>query len=141
MRWKRVACLGCLAPVCGGCLPALHGARDSVAEKLVAPAESAIGHRIHSRARQAWRAVRDQYPRKLFTAEFRDGFLDGYADYLDRGGDAQPPAVPPARYTTNQKYFTPEGHALIRDYFLGFQYGTEVAVATGQRQFLTVPVL
>jgi hypothetical protein len=49
--------------------------------------------------------------------------------------------VPPARYTTNKKYFTPEGHALIRDYFLGFKYGTDVAVATGQRQYLTVPIL
>jgi hypothetical protein len=141
MRWKRVAWLGCLAPVCGGCFPALHGAHALVAENAVASTEAGIERRISHHARQAWRAVRDQYPRKAFTPEFRDGFLDGYADYLDRGGDAQPPAAPPARYTTNKKYFTPEGHALIRDYFLGFQYGTEVAVATGQRQFLTVPVL
>jgi hypothetical protein len=103
--------------------------------------EDAIQHQIRKDAREAWREVQTQYARRAFTAEFRDGFLDGYIDYLDRGGDAQPPVVPPAKYTRHQKYFTPEGHALLRDYLLGFKYGVDVAVATGQRQYLTVPVL
>jgi hypothetical protein len=103
--------------------------------------EKEIAREIHHRAHEAWTCVRTEYPRKLFSAEFRDGFLDGYSDYLDRGGAGQPPAVPPQRYTQNKKYYTPEGHALLRDYFLGFQYGTDVAIATGQRQYLTVPVL
>lgn len=81
-----------------------------------------------------------QYPRCLFTAEFRDGFIDGFTDYLDRGGSAAPPAVPPKKYQRN-KYLNAEGHALIQDWFLGYQYGIDVAIATGQRKFLTVPVL
>jgi hypothetical protein len=132
---------GCLAPAVGGGCFTTHPAHGPAADPLLAHAEQGIERAIRRDAREAWREVRGQYPRKVFTAEFRDGFLDGYADYLDRGGTAQPPAVPPPRYTRNKKYFTPEGHALIRDYFLGFQYGVDVAVATGQRQYLTVPVL
>src|SRR5439155_23053559 len=84
--------------------------------------------------------VREQFPRKCFTAEFRDGFVEGYVDYLDRGGNAQPPVVPPIRYTRNH-YLTPDGHLLVKDYFLGFRYGLDVAVASGHRQYLVVPVL
>ena len=141
MRWKRVVWLGCLAPVLGGCHSAYHPPHDLVADAHVAHSESQIERHIHRNAREAWLAVRCQYPGRAFTAEFADGFVDGYTDYLDRGGDGQPPAVPPPRYTRHPKYFTPEGHALIQDYFLGFKYGTDVAVATGQRQYLTVPVL
>ena len=141
MRWTKVAWMGCLAPMLGGCLGVYHPHRDHVADAIVATTEQGIDREIHKQAREAWLAVRCEFPRKAFTPEFRDGFIDGYTDYLDRGGDAQPPAVPPLRYTQNKKYFTPEGHALVRDYFLGFKYGADVAVATGQRQFLTVPVL
>ena len=142
MRWTRVAWTVWLAPIfLGGCHTVYHPHHDHLAELGVAHSEQEIARVIQRKAREAWHIVRCEFPRRIFTPEFRDGFIDGYSDYLDRGGDAQPPAVPPLRYTQNKKYFTPEGHVLIRDYFLGFKYGTEVAVATGQRQFLTVPVL
>lgn len=141
MRWTRIAWAGCAVPLLGGCLGIYHPHHDHLAESGVTHSQAEVSREIHRRAREAWQTVRCEYPRKMFTAEFRDGFLDGYSDYLDRGGDAQPPAVPPLRYTQNRKYFTPEGHALVRDYFLGFQYGTDVAVATGARQYFTVPVL
>ena len=141
MGWKRFAWVGCLAPVLGGCNIAHYTAHNLINAELVHLTQTGIQHEIRSDARAAWQEVRCQYPRRMFTEEFRDGFLDGYADYLDRGGSAQPPAVPPLKYTRHKKYFTPEGHALIKDYFLGFKYGVDVAVATGQRQFLTVPVL
>jgi len=130
-----------MAPVLGGCLTAYQPHRDHLAEHAVGKTEREVSREIHRKARDAWQVVRCEFPRKVFSAEFRDGFIDGYSDYLDRGGDGQPPAAPPLRYTQNKKYFTPEGHALMRDYLLGFQYGTDVAVATGQRQYLTVPVL
>ncbi len=141
MDWKRVAWAGCLAPVLGGCFGPFHADSDLPPGMLVSHTQAAIESEIRQDARAAWREVRSQYPRRVFSAEFRDGFIDGYTDYLDRGGDAQPPAAPPLRYTRHQKYYTPEGHALIRDYYLGFQYGVDVAVATGQRQYLTVPIL
>jgi hypothetical protein len=141
MRWTRLAWAVAVTPIFGGCHTVYQPHRDHLAERAVSHSEQAILRQIHRQAREAWQAVHSEYPRKMFTPEFRDGFIEGYSDYLDRGGDAQPPAVPPLRYTQNKKYFTPEGHALLRDYFLGFKYGTDIAVATGQRQFLTVPVL
>ncbi|MBN9522779.1 hypothetical protein J0H58_30380 [bacterium] len=142
MRWKRAVWAAWVAPVFGGC----HTTGPAVAPELpsgglVAHTQAAIEHRIRSDAREAWRAVRAEYPRRAFTPEFRDGFLDGYSDHLDRGGDGTPPATPPLRYTRHARYFTPEGHLLLKDYFVGFKYGADVAAATGQRQFLTVPVL
>jgi hypothetical protein len=141
MRWKRILWTACLAPLAGGCLTAYHPHADHAAQHAVNRSEREISREIQQQARSAWQIVRCEFPRKMFSAEFHDGFIAGYSDYLDRGGDGQPPAVPPLRYTQNKKYYTPEGHALMRDFLLGFQYGTEIAVAAGQRQFLTVPVL
>jgi hypothetical protein len=141
MGWKRVAWIGCLTPVFGGCFGPFHADAELPPGALVSHTQAAIESEIRHDARAAWREVRNQYARRAFSAEFRDGFIDGYTDYLDRGGAAQPPATPPLRYTRHQKYYTPEGHALIRDYYLGFQYGVDVAIATGQRQYLTVPIL
>jgi len=142
MRWKRVLWAGWLAPALGGChTPGVPGVPELPSGGLVGHTQAAIEHRIRADGREAWKAVRAEYPRRCFTAEFRDGFLDGYTDHLDRGGDGTPPPVPPLRYTRHARYFTPEGHVLLRDYFLGFKYGADVAAATGQRQFLTVPVL
>jgi hypothetical protein len=141
MGWTRAAWAGCLAPLLGGCLGVHHSGHDRVAEAGVVHSEKAVARHIHRKAHEAWQIVRCEFPSKTFTAEFHDGFIDGYSDYLDRGGDGQPPAVPPLRYTQNRKYYSPEGHVLMRDYFLGFRYGTDVATASGQRQYLTVPVL
>ena len=99
-------------------------------------------HDLRKEARAAWQTVRHQFPQRTFTGEFRDGFLDGYVDYLDRTGAAQPPAVPPIKsHVCDKKYFTPEGQCLVRDYYLGFKYGADVAVASGHRQYRSVPVL
>src|SRR5262245_15390132 len=139
MRWKQVVWAGLFAPVLGSNLACC--AHNLLSESLTVCGEQAITNELRKDARAAWREVRCQFPRRMFSEEFRDGFLDGYTDYLDRGGNASLPAVPPAHYTRNKKYFTPEGHALLKDYFLVLKYGVDVAVATNCRQFLTVPVL
>lgn len=141
MRWKSVALAVALGPAAAGCNIAKNAARNIVNEPLVVCTQQCIEHDLRKHANAAWREVRDQYPRRAFTAEFRDGFVDGYVDYLDRGGNGSLPAVPPAKYTRHKKYFTENGQCLVKDYFLGFKYGQEIAIATGRRQFLTVPVL
>src|SRR5207302_3944896 len=120
------------------CNIAYYAAHNLVNEPKEACDQFSRTHHLRKEAKAAWAEVRKQYPRKAFTAEFREGFIDGYSDYLDRGGMGLPPAVPPKRYTRND-YLTPEGQELIKDYFLGFKYGIDVAIASGQRQFLTVP--
>ncbi len=141
MGWKTLAWAGSFAPVLAGCVSTPHTTCPVINEVCLSHTQRGIERDLRKDARTAWKCVRSQYPRRAFTDEFHDGFLDGFVDYLDRGGDAQPPAVPPMKYVRNKKYFTPEGHCLVRDYYLGFKYGTDVALATGRRQFLTVPVL
>jgi hypothetical protein len=87
-------------------------------------------------SRGAWRAVRDQHPEQRFTAEFESGFHDGYAECTTCGG-ARPPAVAPTKFLRDRKYLTATGHGLVRDYYSGFQYGSEVAAANGHT--LSVP--
>jgi hypothetical protein len=140
MGWKKVAWAGCLAPALAGCNIFYYAAKNAVNEPIELCDQVSRTHHLRKQARAAWAEVRAQYPRKAFTAEFRDGFIDGYADYLDRGGAGEPPVVPPKKYTRND-YLNPDGHVLIKDYVLGFKYGSDVAIATGQRQFLVVPVL
>jgi hypothetical protein len=84
-----------------------------------------------SDARTAWRGVREQHPQHRFTTEFETGFHDGYAECVNCGGGARPPAVPPVRFLRERKYLSAAGHGLVRDYYSGFQYGSEVAATQG----------
>lgn len=137
MHWKSVALVLCSVPVLAGC----GAVRNLTGESRQAHTQRAIERDLRADAHAAWHTVRAQNDRRAFTEEFHDGFLDGFVDHLDRGGSAQPPAAPPIKYVRNKKYYTPEGHCLINDYYLGFKYGADVAAASGRRQFLTVPVL
>jgi hypothetical protein len=141
MRWKSFALAGAFGPALVGCTIARNACRNFVNEPLTVCTQRAITHDLEKQAKDAWAEVRGQYPRKAFTPEFRDGFTDGFVDYLDRGGHGSLPAAPPAKYVRHKKYFTPEGQCRMKDYLLGFKYGQEIAIATGRRQFLTVPVL
>jgi hypothetical protein len=141
MRWKSVVLAGALSPTLTGCNIYYYAARNLINEPQVVGSLVGIEHQLRKEAKAAWREVREQYPRNAFTAEFRDGFLDGYVDYLDHGGNGSTVAVPPPRYTRQKKYFTEEGQCLMRHYLLGFQYGQNVAIATGRRALFTVPVL
>ncbi len=141
MRWKSVALAGAALPGAAGCNLAYLTARNVVNEPLVVCTQVSIHHELRSEARGVWQEVRAEYPRHAFTPDFRDGFLDGYVDYLDRGGNGSMLAEPPSKYTRHKKYYTENGNCLVKDYFLGFKYGQEIAIASGKRQFLTIPVL
>lgn len=139
MRWRTAILVG-LAPLTG-CTTLGRTAFHNVAyESHLQHGDAKIVKQLREDARLALREVSCQHPRKTFTDEFRDGFIDGYVDYLNNGGPALPPAVAPTRYRKSS-YFTVEGHALVRDYFLGFKYGCDVAVATGRRPIYTTPVV
>jgi hypothetical protein len=99
-----------------------------------------VEKQLRKEAKVAFAEVKRQYPHRCFGDDFRDGFIDGYADYLDKGGRAEMPAMPPLKYR-RAKYLNPEGHAETRDWFLGFKYGMDVAVATGCRPYYTFPIL
>jgi len=141
MRWKSVVLAGVLSPAVAGCTLANNTARNVINEPHVVWSQHAIEHDLRRQARVAFQEVCGEYPDRAFSDPFREGFIDGYVDYLDRGGNGSMPAVPPVRYTRHPRYYTEEGQCLIKEWFLGFKYGQEVAIATGRRQYLTVPVL
>jgi hypothetical protein len=137
MRWTSVAWACCLLPAFTGCNTmsrVMHGASGAGVTNEVGRATDDDARRG---AQTAWESVRTRHTQRAFSDEFRDGFVDGYADFLARGGDSQAPAVPPVPYERYKKYFGRDGHALVRDYYLGFNYGSEVAVTTGHRPALT----
>ena len=139
MRGTFVAIIGCLAPLTG-CHLYHAAARVIVDEPTLYFDERHLEKQLRNDARLAWAEVCRQYPNRSFTDDFVEGFCDGYTDYLDNGGTAQVPAVPPHRYRRT-KFLNPEGHERIRQYFLGFKYGMAVAVDTGCRTFMTYPVV
>jgi hypothetical protein len=135
MRWTSVALAGCLLPVVTGC----GVARNLATEVRLAREQCGVGHDVRKDARAAWLCVRAQHPRRAFAAEFRDGFIDGYAAFFEHGAAAEAPAVPPVGYARYRKYLGADGHCLVRDYYLGFQYGADVAAAAGRHVHLAVP--
>ncbi|MGL4423352.1 MAG: hypothetical protein ACRCZF_22025 [Gemmataceae bacterium] len=138
MNWRTV-CVSWLVPL-AGCTLAKTATHNLVHEPKEVIEEKKLDHRLRSEARRTLKEIAHKHPRKVFSDEFRDGFEDGFADYLDSGGPCLPPPLPPVKYRSLH-YLNPEGHARIKDYFAGFKYGVDVAVATGMRSYYTVPVL
>jgi hypothetical protein len=112
---------------------------------IVEPARYCNDQKMFKRSRKAaeaaWNEVVVQYPEaEGYSCDYRDGFLEGFADYLDFGGHGEPPTVPPPRYR-RVKYATPEGYRAIEDWFAGFRHGAATAHASGLRQLVTLPVI
>lgn len=139
MRWTALFFAASFAPVTG-CLMAEHTARNIFNEPTELIDNKRITKQLHRDSREVWKQVGSQYPGRTYSADFVEGFLAGYVDYLESGGTAAPPAVPPIRYRRS-RFMNSEGHARIQDYFCGFKYGCDVAVVSGKRELITVPIL
>ena len=89
------------------------------------------------RAKAAWHDVREACPDQSYSADYEDGFKDGFADYLMYDEVGEPPPVPPRRYW-KVHYQTPGGHQAMGDWFAGFRHGVTAAQASGYRQWAPV---
>ena len=85
------------------------------------------------------RAELDDYSCDPFSVDYRQGFIDGFVDYLEAGGSGNPSPLPPRRYW-RAKYQNPAGFQRAQDWFRGFQHGTGAAQASNLRAFVTVPL-
>jgi hypothetical protein len=90
-------------------------------------------------ARQAWANVRGQNPQACYSKDYAAGFEDGFANYLYRGGNGEPPPLPPRHYRS-VGYQTPQGYRAIEDWFAGYRHGAGVAKESGYRQWVTGPM-
>src|SRR4051794_6170610 len=86
-------------------------------------------------AAQAWLALLARHPGH-YSDEYHDGFEEGFACFLYRGGDGEPPPMAPQRYR-GLKYQTPEGYQLVLDWFLGYRHGAYAAKQSGYRDLVT----
>jgi len=89
-------------------------------------------------AEGAWEDVQGANPDMAFTDDYAQGFKDGFAHYLLRGGNCEPPPLPPRHYR-KLRYQTPEGYRAIEDWFAGFRYGANMARQNGYREWITGP--
>jgi hypothetical protein len=125
------------AAVAPGCTLIANGARNLCNEPALAIEECRFKYKARSLAREAWGKHTDY---ESASADFRDGYVDGYADYLGAGRTTDPPPPPPKRYM-EQTYQTPESLRAVEDYFAGFHAGAVDAQSSGQRGLMVVPVV
>ncbi len=86
-------------------------------------------------AAEAWKEVRTGVPG--YSRHYHRGFLVGFADYLQFGGNGEPPPVPPRQYW---KQDSPAGRQAVEDWFSGFRHGATIARRSGYRELIVVPV-
>lgn len=136
MCWIR-SCLACAALSgnvgCGLVASATHNACNEY--KLLC-SERRFEREIHRLADEAWSRRSDAL---VASADFRSGYLDGFADYLRNGRTIESPPTPPNRYWRTA-YQTPRRMAAANDYVAGFQQGAADALASGHREKVVAPV-
>lgn len=128
MRWKMVVCVGWLAPLVG----CMHVRPASQSAAPAQPANARTEQLAQAESRAVWQELVRRHPSPSQSAEFADGFSDGYVAVAETGGPVDPPTIPPARYRRTS-YQTAEGQELVGDYVKGFRYGAAVAQAAGVR--------
>jgi hypothetical protein len=138
MRVRLALCVLGLLMFCPGC-----GLIDTGANLVLFEAKDCLdehAERVRNRhwAEAAWDKARNAAPGGCFSADYGQGFKDGFTDYLFEGGSGEPPALPPQNYRTIA-YQTPAGYRAIEDWFAGYRHGTAIARTDGYRQWVTGP--
>jgi hypothetical protein len=122
--------------VCAASAGCSEFSRDIVRNFTITPLQSfdecRMKHRNHQRAVEAWHFLAEGSPDE-YSPDFAAGFIAGYADYLDNGGNGDPPAVPPFCYRT-VRYQSVEGVAAINNWYDGWRHGSLMAKASGMRE-------
>src|SRR3954454_4937960 len=127
------------APLFGsGCSFAQNIRRNMVFSPLYAYTNVASHHRNMQLGREAWRQMVAAYPDRDFSCDYRRGFVDGYAGYLDYGGGREPPSIPPPSHRLF-RCRPPEVLAAMEDSKVGFRHGAATAKASGLRKLITIP--
>jgi hypothetical protein len=139
MRTLGIVVVAVCAAGASGCCGFLRYAAINLTETpLQAFSESRREHRNYRLAKKGWAEFAEEADH-TYSHDFKDGFIDGYADYLDHGGNGDPPATPPFHYRS-MKYQTPEGVEAINDWYAGWKQGASAAIASGQREVELVPL-
>jgi hypothetical protein len=101
--------------------------------------EGTMCYRNYRLACRAWHEVQGANPETAYSSHYAAGFKAGYADYLDSGGNGDPPAVPPYSYRSSV-FQTPQGYQSIEEWYAGFRHGSSVARESGRRKVIVLPL-
>lgn len=93
----------------------------------------------YKHAEAAWREFCAAHSDNPHSWHYHDGFREGFVDFLDAGGNGEPPLVPPFRYRLIW-YKNAEGVKAIEDWYAGFRHGAYVASQSGLRELIVVPL-
>jgi len=77
-------------------------------------------------AKQAWEGCGSS---GCSSEAYRDGFIDGYAEYLNVGGTGAAPPLPPRCY-----WKAPTSQQAIHEWFAGYEQGAAEARQSGYRE-------
>jgi hypothetical protein len=137
---RRLLAILAVWPVIGsGCGFAQNVRRNVVLSPMFAMTERADHRRHVNMAREAYKQMALAYPDQGFTCDYREGFVDGFADFLDYGGTGEAPPIPKPKYRLFG-YATPEGYTAMEDWKNGFRHGAATARASRLRNLVTIPV-
>jgi len=128
-----------MLPLLTGCNLAKLTAYNIVNEPIVAFDEEHVNHKAVKLAKEAWLEHLTSIPENCPPEAYEFGFMHGYIDYLLKGGNCSPPALPPASLR-RKRHMDPEGHLDIRAYYTGFYYGAHMARSSGLRALFIIPV-
>src|SRR5438105_4869157 len=107
----------------GGCSSFLEESVRNLTEAPVRGLDDvAYCSRNQEVAEEAWQLERRKGPER-YSRDHAAGFVAGYADYLDAGGNGNPPAVPPFRYRLVCSE-SPEGARAVEEWYAGFRHGS-----------------
>jgi hypothetical protein len=133
-RFLLLVGLGCLNAGCA----LLNDATHLVAYKASESIENCWEQQRNRRwAQEAWTKQQQVQPVEA-SADYADGFVDGFSEFLYAGGNGDPPVLPPKKYR-HLRYQTPEGYQAIEDWFAGYRHGVAVAKEKGFRELVTGP--
>jgi hypothetical protein len=127
-----------LSSLSSGCALFVDASRN-FAVSLARPVERARErHRNYRWAEQAWAETCAADGAEPRSPDYAAGFKDGFAEYLFRGGNGEPPLVASLCYR-GARYQTPQGYQAIQDWFTGYRHGASVAKKSGAREWITGP--
>ena len=142
---KRVGWILTPLAFCLGCtlLDNGHGGLvDNAARTLVVEPSQYCAHEdLHhahichlKSAEEAWGEFCKDNQGHDFSREYVEGFICGFADFLDAGGACQPPPLPPRTYWDHRT--CPQSSL---DWFAGYRVGAGMAEKSGLRRCAVVP--
>lgn len=133
----------------GGCFSARPSApdsfaalvsRNSVQQPLRVFDNNSFIHRTKRKAEEAWQVVVSQCgDRKVYSPAYGRGFRDGFIDYVDAGGNGEPPYLPPFAYR-DDRHHDAASQVAIQDWYSGYRHGASVAMTSGLREENLIPL-